>query len=500
MKEGNVMESNFFRLKNIFKLAIINIGVFMVVFLQKDMCMASSLVVPEGYKAIYTVDDLYGINDDLDGKYILMNDLDLSETKQGGELDDGYGWTPIGAYEVSDKDDYIDISKCAFGGVFDGNGYRIKNMTIYGSKICPNYLGLFTLIGQDGVVKNLALENVSISMGKYSSTSIGGIAGYNNGCINSSYVTGNIYTLYGHNVGGLVGISNSDISRSKISNCYSDVNIELQGESNIFTGGIVGHNISGEIVNCYAIGMIQLSDSEKDMSLKCIGAIAGYDDDETDAVGWDLGEKNCYYMGTLSDLCAKRMTKNQMKKKQYFTGFDFKKKWIIDSNSIYAYPQLRTCRQVRTESIELISMPNKLCYYTSDKLDLSGAELQINYENDRSVIVPLTEEILSYKMQEGMQVVNINYNDCTAEFNIEVKKTVESLKFVKKKTKLKVGDIFTFKIKYVGDGTVSYLSSNSSIIKINSKTGKVKAKKAGTANITVKAGNLIRKVKVKVVK
>lgn len=54
MKEGNVMESNFFRLKNIFKLAIINIGVFMVVFLQKDMCMASSLVVPEGYKAIYT--------------------------------------------------------------------------------------------------------------------------------------------------------------------------------------------------------------------------------------------------------------------------------------------------------------------------------------------------------------------------------------------------------------------------------------------------------------
>ena len=37
-------------------------------------------------------------------------------------------------------------------------------------------------------------------------------------------------------------------------------------------------------------------------------------------------------------------------------------------------------------------------------------------------------------------------------------------------------------------------------IKINSKTGKVKAQKAGTANITVKAGNLIRKVKVKVVK
>lgn len=39
--------------------------------------------VPSGYIPIYTIDDLYGINDNLSGNYILMNDIDLSETVPG---------------------------------------------------------------------------------------------------------------------------------------------------------------------------------------------------------------------------------------------------------------------------------------------------------------------------------------------------------------------------------------------------------------------------------
>lgn len=65
-------------------------------FSQNYKVEASTSKVPSGYTPIYTIEDLYGINDDLDGNYILMNDIDLSETKPGGEWDSGNGWTPIG--------------------------------------------------------------------------------------------------------------------------------------------------------------------------------------------------------------------------------------------------------------------------------------------------------------------------------------------------------------------------------------------------------------------
>ena len=51
---------------------------------------ASSSTIPEGYTPIYTIADLYGINNDMSGKYILMNDIDMSETL-GGEWDSGTG-------------------------------------------------------------------------------------------------------------------------------------------------------------------------------------------------------------------------------------------------------------------------------------------------------------------------------------------------------------------------------------------------------------------------
>ena len=42
------------------------------VLLGKDVCQASTTKAPAGYTPIYTVEDLYGINDNLDGNYILI--------------------------------------------------------------------------------------------------------------------------------------------------------------------------------------------------------------------------------------------------------------------------------------------------------------------------------------------------------------------------------------------------------------------------------------------
>ncbi len=65
--------------------------------------------VPEGWIGVYTTDDLDGIRNDLNGNYILMNDLIFA---------DGETFTPIGTQETP------------FMGQFDGNGYVIRNLTI----------------------------------------------------------------------------------------------------------------------------------------------------------------------------------------------------------------------------------------------------------------------------------------------------------------------------------------------------------------------------------
>ena len=65
---------------------------------------------------IRTVSDLMAIENNPSGSYILMNDIDLSETKKGGELDTGHGWTPIpefsGNFQFSAVHCRADTDKC----------------------------------------------------------------------------------------------------------------------------------------------------------------------------------------------------------------------------------------------------------------------------------------------------------------------------------------------------------------------------------------------------
>ena len=467
-----------------------------IVLLGKISVKAAN--IPDGYVPIYSIEDLYGINENLQGNYILMNDIDLSSTKTGGDWDSGNGWTPIGADSSNEINEMTDLTYYEdFDGVFDGNGHRIKNMTIYGDEV-PSCLGLFASIG-DGTVKNLALEDIDISVGEYGTYCIGGIAGNNFGTIESCYVTGTIQCINAEHIGGIVGNARSGNGRSTVQNCYSDVNIDVPDEYfRGHIGGVVGYNCSGYIINCYAIGEIQCISPE--LPQENVGAIAGFDSDEIYAYGHDLGEKNCYYLGKQKDYCAKRLSVAQMKSSKCFTKFDFNKTWVIDKNSAYSYPQLKNCMQVRTNSIELLSEPDKLEYYTTDQLDLEGSELKINYEDDYSVTIPLTENMLSYDMVEGTQKVFINYNSCEESFDIIVKKAPETLKVISKKTKLKLGEKYRFQVKYVGDGKVTYSTSNSRILKINKKSGISVAQKAGVVKITVKAGALTKKIKVRVVK
>ena len=150
--------------------------------------------------------------------YELANDLDLQ----------GEDWQPISS----------------FAGIFDGNGYVIKNLTINISENDDTPSGLFGSTIGDAVIRNVGLININITGGgdNRNDQYIGGLVGINSAKIINSYATGTIdvqglgsITLgTGTKVlGGLVG-SNDDL----INNSYSTVNIDGQG----WVGGLIGAN------------------------------------------------------------------------------------------------------------------------------------------------------------------------------------------------------------------------------------------------------------------
>ena len=104
------------------------------------------------------------------------------------------GWLPIG--------DEIN----PFVGVFDGNGYSIRNL---GIRRAQTYIGLFGAIDGNAAIRNLGLVN-NLAFGFSDLFSyIGGLVGQQNGgSIVASYATGPADGGHGNEnlVGGLVGL------------------------------------------------------------------------------------------------------------------------------------------------------------------------------------------------------------------------------------------------------------------------------------------------------
>ena len=131
-----------------------------------------------------------------------------------------------------------------FGGTFDGNGYVIEYLNIMGYG--KDNVGLFDIIGANGIVKNLHLRNVTINgNAKY----VGGIAGKviaaadalteksvkNVSFHGSINVTGST----DQSVGGLFGISERDVENAIVLGSITVSN------ANAKVGGVVGSSEQG---------------------------------------------------------------------------------------------------------------------------------------------------------------------------------------------------------------------------------------------------------------
>ena len=426
--------------------------------------------VPVGYTPIKTISDLYAVNDNPSGNYILMNDIDMSETRKGGSWDLGSGWEPI-------KE---------FSGIFDGNGHTLLNLHMYiASEDNYNYvtLGLFSEV--DGKVINLGLSNIDIIFEKsdeydyYDRVRLGVITGIldRSGEINGCYTEGTVSIKSGFRFDTFIGGGIAGSSDGNIKNCYSaveyicDDNVYsyLGYEDAMYNCGLCGFSSYGTIENCYFAGAT-------DNSEYCITA---------DAYSYQIN--NVYFLSSNlrdSDGYGKPLSSIQMQRQEMFQGFDFTNDWIIDPNSGYPYPQLLNCMQVKINSAKLSSLPSKREYLTTDKeITINGIYWDITYENGKSSKIPLTQEMLEYEMKPGEQTVKVKWGKYQEEFTIKVKKNVPTLEIEEYDIK-KVGDTVTLKPKTNSNGKISYSSDSYGKATVNS-SGKVVFNQAGRIPVTI---------------
>lgn len=145
------------------------------------------------------------------------------------------GWTPIPSYS----------------GVFDGDGYVIKNLKI--NSPTANRIGLFAELS--GTIKDLGMVSVSIVGSEKVGALVGRFAA-DGAIVDRCYATG---TLAGKNlIGGLIGEVNQ-LNNAVIRDCHSCVNLTIDAD---FAGGIVGYMTSpftysmNKLYYCYYNGTI----------------------------------------------------------------------------------------------------------------------------------------------------------------------------------------------------------------------------------------------------
>lgn len=355
-------------------------GVLSLAFAAEDEAIAA---VPDGYIGIYTAEDLDNIRNNLSGKYILMNDIDLSSYEN---------WNPIGT------------SDAPFTGELDGNGYTVENMKINVTAADYVFAGLF------GAVMNSSINNVEIKNAEINITSdesvyagilcgdakeseitdcnasgslaietkayvyAGGISGVLSGnaegCRNdadievtltgdeeaSAYIGGVFGGLEGDtekscnngniivssylknkvkriNLGGVAGWS----IYGTVNNCYNAENITENTNQTLIIGGVAGFSFT--VTNCYNYGALNLTSTEGSF-----GGITG----ETQLLSSDFPSmsepknklENCYYLDNISSattfsyeeqiINVKCLTTEEFKSKDSFVGFDFENVWVMD--------------------------------------------------------------------------------------------------------------------------------------------------------------------------
>ena len=200
-------------------------------------------------------------------------------------------WTPIG--------NYTEGNQIYYEGTFDGGGHTISGLNVTGKF---QFAGLFGAV-TGGTIKNLTVAgNVSSSS---SQCGAGGIVGYASNaviknCSNHCSVSGSVSS----SIGGIAGYNDNN---AKIIECYNVGTIKNCSDySPLAVGGIAGQN-NGTISNCYNVGTVSNGDQ--------VGEIVGNNSGTVE---------NCYYLaGTNLNAVGQNNSNGNITKTESKTAANF---------------------------------------------------------------------------------------------------------------------------------------------------------------------------------
>ena len=113
-----------------------------------------------------------------------------------------------------------------------------------------------------------------------------------------------------------------------------------------------------------------------------------------------------------------------------------------------------------------------------------------NFTRDGSNTKPSRSDAGTTTVYWYVHTTNGNYNDISGNNKITITKISGSISYATTTVNKEYGDPpFTNPLTKVGDGTVTYSSSNSSVASVNSSTGEVTISRSGTATITATVAN-----------
>jgi hypothetical protein len=251
-----------------------------------------------GFTIIRTPEQLQEIQN-TSGNYALGNEIDMTEAvSQGGSLyHGGAGFAPL----FNDRN-------LAFVGVFDGQGYAIKNIYINSSVNNVALFGFLSVVkGKEGIIRNLALIDGSITGENYTS-------------------------VFAANVGSFTGSSVAGIYNS-----WTNVEVKSNGPAS----GFVGLN-GGTIKNSFTLSKVTGLNSVGAFALRqcnnsSIGIENSYANSDinsniSELIPSDANASNVAYMN------ASFLTTEEMQQASNYDGWDINV-WEIEDG---AYPVLKT--------------------------------------------------------------------------------------------------------------------------------------------------------------
>ena len=222
-----------------------------------------------------------------------------------------------------------------FMGTIDGNGHKIKGLTLSNSDA-----GLFWYIGNTGYVYDLVIENANVlfsdnaaviaqsNYGKIENCAVlncnitadtgavlGGMVSRNFGIIRNSYVQGGNLISNSQTATGHAGFAGANEEGGLIERCWTSMDVKTMSDysggfiglgyggtvrdcfalgdvsARSYSGGFVGRSVyeGNKYENCYAAGTVTVSGSDG------YGFIGGNKPDSAFQCDQSEGIKNCYY-------------------------------------------------------------------------------------------------------------------------------------------------------------------------------------------------------------